>query len=113
MITDGQGKIEQTEELKKILKQRVRVEFTERNYHGVDGEPMQCPKGCGSNSHLQHVTFVSDYDNRRESVKLHFQGECGHIWNVYYRQHEGQTFVEYSSALVDLGEPLFIGLRDE
>jgi hypothetical protein len=74
---------------------------------------MECPRGCGTYSHLKHVTFLSDYDLRRESVQLTFDGECGHYWTVTFRQHEGQTYVKHSVALTSICPEFAVGLRDD
>jgi hypothetical protein len=111
---DGCGNNKQDYERQKILKQRIRIEVDSENRQDLSSssEPMKCPK-CGFLcSHLKHVTFLEDYENRRESVSLLFEGECGHDWEVIFRQHEGATFMWTSAARIRLRTDLIIGLRD-
>ncbi len=107
---DGQGHLkpqqvvdhEKQSELDEILRNRVRIEFGGQYDGGIvdTGDSVGCPDPeCGgSNTHLSHITFVADKELRRESVRLHFAGECGHDWTVTYRQHEGTTYIERSKA---------------
>jgi hypothetical protein len=96
----------QQQEVREIIKNRVCVEFDDGPYAGLahDSETVNCPKcGC-NNSHLKHITFLADYEGRRESVKLRFEGECGHDWCLLFRQHKGTTYVGHPPATVAIVE---------
>jgi|SRR5580700_5862072 hypothetical protein len=111
ICADGNGNLcpervnyDRLQKLRAIVENKVRVEFDDGPGSGVGDLSVSenCPK-CGYNyTHLEHVTFLADYDLRRESVELKFKGECGHVWRVIFAQHKGITYVQRPPVLIPI-----------
>jgi hypothetical protein len=66
-------------------------------------------EGLYRGSHL--VARETPY--RRDALAVRIQGECGHLWDLVFQQHKGQTFVRVDVLKTDVkpGEELHLERR--
>jgi len=57
---------------------------------GEDGQSMAMNSAHGT---WVAIANADNPSSRRDAVRVHFWGECGHTWSLDFVQHKGQTFV--------------------
>lgn len=66
------------------------VEVFERDI-GEDGDSFILRPGSSRKDYT-----VNNPSRRRNAIRIHFEGECGHEWWMDLVQHKGNTFIEFT-----------------